>query len=222
MSTATTPRPGRTLSVRGGGGLSTRQRRPGWAAAALVLVIGLAVLAGWQYQKAGEKSPVVVVTGTVAEGHVITREDLSSVAVAGGVTAIGANGLESVVGQRAAVTLLPGTLLQRSMLTAAGSLTAAQARVGVALTSAQLPADDVAAGDTVQVLQLPPSGARAGATAAAPQLLVDAARVWSARADPGQSGGILVTLTVPKEAGAAVAAASGAGQVALVKVAAGQ
>jgi hypothetical protein len=55
-----------------------------------------------------------------------------------------------------------------------------------------------------------------------PLILAPAARVWSVRADPAQTGGSLVTLIVPQNAGPLVAAASGLGRVALMKVSAAQ
>ncbi len=53
---------------------------------------------------------------------VITRSDLSTVAVAGPVVAFAGARLPAVVGQRAAVTLLPHMLLQRSMVAAGAGL----------------------------------------------------------------------------------------------------
>ena len=78
-----------------------------------VLVIGIGAAFGYLYSSAGSKEPVVVVTAPVAVGEVIDRSDLSTVDVAGDLTAIAGANLNSVVGERAAVALLPGTLLQR-------------------------------------------------------------------------------------------------------------
>ena len=50
--------------------------------------------------------------------------------------------------------------------------------------------------------------------------MVERARVFAAREDPSQLGGTLLTLVVQKTQAVPVAAASGAGQIALIKVAA--
>lgn len=104
--TTTTPVP--TASANGhrpptgprvGEALPTRERRSALAALAVVLVMGLAALGAYLYMQAGKKVPVVVVTTDVPAAHTITRQDLSTVAVAGAVTALGAARLASVVGQ---------------------------------------------------------------------------------------------------------------------------
>ena len=72
--------------------------RPGGRALGAVLVIGLGAAFGYLYSTAGSKEPVVVVTAPVAVGEVIDRSDLSTVDVAGDITAIAGANLESVVG----------------------------------------------------------------------------------------------------------------------------
>ena len=70
----------------------------GWTALGAVLVIGIGAAFGYLYSTAGSKEPVVVVTAPVAVGEVIARSDLSTVDVAGDITAIAGANLESVVG----------------------------------------------------------------------------------------------------------------------------
>jgi hypothetical protein len=155
----------------------------------------------------------------VAVGEVIERGDLSTVDVAGDLTAIAGANLSSVVGQRAAVALLPDMLLQRSMVTAADPLPAGQVQVGVAVKGGQLPADGLVPGDRVQVLALPATQqSTTGGDAGKPLVLVESAAVFAAHPDPVQAGGTLLTLLVPAADGPAVAAASASGSAALVKV----
>jgi hypothetical protein len=196
--------------------LPTRQRRTGWTALGGVLVIGIGAAFGYLYTSAGSKEPVVVVTASVAVGEVISRSDLSTVDVAGEVTAIAGANLESVVGERAAVALLPGTLLQRSMVTDADPIPVGMAQVGVAVKGGQLPADGLVPGDRVQVLALP--GQVGAGTPAAPTVLVDAAVVFAALQDPVQPGTTLLTLVVPADVAPSIAAARATGVAAVVKV----
>ena len=132
-----------------------------------------------------------------------------------------------MVGQRAAVGLLPGTLVQRAMLATGPVIGPDQAQVGVVLKGGQLPADGLAPGDVVQVFRLPGAVAQnaaptdgSGQPAAGPvPALLAKGVVFAARPDPAVTGGWLVTVTVPAAAAPAVAGASGAGLVALVAVA---
>lgn len=204
--------------------LPTRQRRPGLAALGLIVVIGMGTIFGWLYTTAGEKTPVVVLAREVPAGQVIERADLSTVDVAGAVTAIAGTNLASAVGQRAAVGLLPGTLLQRSMLTEGEAIPAGQVKVGVAVKAAQMPADGVNAGDKVAVVRLggaqgaaQPAGASTAAVAA-PTVLAETAAVYSVRTDPTQSGGTLLTLLVTPDQALTIAEASSAGTAALITV----
>lgn len=197
--------------------LRTRQRKPGYIALAVALVVGLAAAGGYFYTVAGSKTPVVVVVNEIPAGHVVTREDLSTVDVAGGVTAVAAANIGTVVGQTATVTLLPDTLLQRSMVTDGPLLGADEAQVGVEVVGGQLPADGLLPGDTVLVLQLPDKS-QAGTQLEA-TTLVEKATVFATAADPSDASGTLVTLVAPAAAAPAIAVASNFKLVALVKVA---
>ena len=196
--------------------LPTRQRRGGWTALGAVMVVGLGLCFGYLYSTAGSKEPVVVLTAPVAVGEVIDRSDLSTVDVAGDITAIAGANLESVIGQRAAVALLPGTLLQRSMVTDTDPIPAGMAQVGVAVKGGQLPADGLTPGDRVQVLRLP--GQITGTDPGKPVVLVKVATVFAAHPDEVQPGTTLLTLLVPADVAPAVVAASAVGAAAVVKV----
>jgi hypothetical protein len=196
--------------------LATRQRKPGYIALAVILIIGLAVAFGWFYKSSGAKIPVVVVIAPVAAGHPVLRQDLSTIDVSGGVVAVGGDHMDSVVGEVATVDLLPNTLLQRSMVTSADTLPVGQAQVGVALKGGQVPAEGLSPGDSVEIVALPDKGAAGAAQSAS--VLVASAKVFAAVVDPAQVGGLLVTVTVPAADAVRVAQASGTGLVALVKV----
>lgn len=215
----TTTLPGVSVNARTAAPLPVRQKRPGYAAIAIVLIVGLAALGAYFYAKAGEKTPVVMVTNGVPAGHRITRDDLSTVNVAGGVTAIAGSHVESVVGQLAAVDLLPNTLLQRSMVSSASPLPAGSSMVGVELKPGQMPAAGVSDGARVQVLQLPNKDTTSATNSQEnASVLTTKATVYDSAPDPSQTGGTLVTLIVPSGEAAPIAAASSAGLVALVQV----
>ena len=207
--------------IRAGTPLPVRERRPAYVALAVVLIVGLAAVGAYFYTQAGKKTPVVEVVNHIAAGHTITRADLTTVDVAGGVTAVGGASLQTLVGLTAAVELLPHTLVQRAMLTDAPTLSSTQAQVGVQVKPGQIPADGLDPGDTVEVLQLPATAGAAPATAEAgptAKVLVDNAVIYATATDPSQSGGTLLTLVVPRSQVAVIATASNASLIALVRV----
>ena len=205
-------------SGRGSGPLPVRQKRPGYAVVAIVFIVGLGALGAFFYSRAGQKTPVVVVAKDVPAGHRIERSDLTTVNVAGGFTAIAGSNLDSVLWQVATVELLPGTPLQRAMVTSANPLPAGSSKVGVELRPGQLPAGGINDGAKVEILQLPNKNS---AAANAPQnatVLATGATVYESASDPSQTGGTLITLIVPSGNAPAIAAASSSGLVALVQV----
>ena len=89
----------------------------------------------------------------------------------------------------------------------------------MAVTPGQMPAEGLNPGDLVEVLQLPPKDANGGsASPAVPTVLAPSATVYSSTSNPAQSGGTLLTLVVPRSVAAAIAAASNAGLIALIRV----
>jgi hypothetical protein len=193
--------------------LPTRERRPGYIALAVALIIGLAAIGAYLYAQAGSKTPVVVVIKTVPVGHTIERSDLSTASVAGEITAIAGSSLDSIVGKTAAVTLLPHTLLQRAMVADVATLPTGQALVGVAVAPGQLPADGLESGDSVEVLGLPGKNSTSSA-----QVLASNVKVFSTADNPSTQGGSLVTLQVAGNAAPSIAAASNNQLIALVRV----
>lgn len=202
--------------------LSTRTRPKGYAALAVALIIGLGALGYYFYTTAGAKVPVVVASRDIAVGHTITRADLSTIEVSGGITAVGGNNLSSLEGQTAAVGIKAETPIQRSMVTTGSTVKAGQGLVGVATVAGQIPSSGLAPGDKVEVFSLPqkatdvaPSTSGSAASAA---VLVPSATVFDVRANPSASGGTLLTLIVPSTSAYGVAQASNSGLIALVKI----
>jgi Flp pilus assembly protein CpaB len=196
--------------------LPTRARRPGLIAAAVLLIVGFALTGGLLVSNAAGKTEVLVAAGPVPAGHVVTAGDLRAVSVAGGVRAIPAADLSTVVGRTAAVALVGGQLLNRDMLTEAAVPGAGQAMVGLALGPGRLPADGLAPGDRVQAIAVP-NAAAAGASLDAPRVLA-IGEVFAVRADAASGGDTLITLLVPTDAAGRLAAHGASDQVSLIKV----
>src|SRR3954447_1664994 len=169
-----------------GSPLSTRTRPKGYAALAVALIVGLGALGYYFYTTAGAKVSVVVAVKDIPVGHTIARSDLGTTEVAGGVTAVGGGHLSSLIGQHAAVEILPNTLVQRAMVTSGSTVQAGQSLVGVAADPGQIPSSGLAPGDKVEVLQLPQKGTSGGRSSAAASqaVLVPSATVYDVRANP--------------------------------------
>lgn len=204
-------------------GLSTRTRPKGYAALAVALIVGFGALGYHFYTAAGAKTSVVVAAQDIPVGHTISRQDLTTTEVAGGVTAVAGGNLSSLLGQHASVKILKDTLVQRAMVTTGSTVTSGQSLVGVAVVPGQIPSSGLAPGDKVQVLQLPDKGASSSGTtptsgsAAAGATLVQSATVFDVRANPTSAGGTLLTLLVPAADAFGVAQASNNGAIALIK-----
>jgi len=202
--------------------LSTRSRPKGYLALAVALIVGLGALGYYFYTTAGSKTPVVVAVKDVPVGHTITRDDLGTVEVAGRVTAVAANHVDSLVGQQAAVEILADTLVQRAMVTTGSTVKPGEGLVGVSAAPGQIPSSGLNPGDKVDVLQLPVKGTTSApstsGSAASSSVLVKSATVYDVRADPASSGGTLLTLIVPQDAAFGVAQASNSALIALVLV----
>jgi hypothetical protein len=155
-------------------------------------------------------------------GHTITRADLSTVEVSGGVTAVAGGNLSSLIGQQAAVEILPNTLVQRAMVTSGSTVQTGQTLVGVAADPGQIPSSGLNPGDKVEVFQLPQKGTSTAPTssgsAANSAMLVPSATVYDVRPNTSTSGGTLLTLIVPAADSYGVAQASNSGLIALVKI----
>jgi SAF domain len=221
-----------SLRFRGSG----HRRRPTIAIASLALVTSCVAIFTSLYLHAGNRVAVLAVARDVPQGHVVMSDDLIvvSISLSPGLSPVLAGDLRGVVGRRAAVSLLPGTLLGVKDLAVRQGPARGNAVVGVATKAGQLPAGGVATGDTVDVIF---TGSPATlATGAAPGV---AATSSSATSEQVEIGGILapnatvtgvaapsssspdtivVSVLVPSTLAPLVASASAAGQAALVLV----
>lgn len=219
-----------------------RRRRPGLLAGSAVLLTACSALFASAYLRAGHQSAVLAVAQPIAQGGVIAAADLRVVKIAasGLLHPVSATDAAQVVGRRASVALVPGSLLTPGDFSGAPAIPNGDAVVGVSVKAGQLPAEGVTPGETVDVVLTGVPGAPAVGSAAA----------VSSQAQGGQTGtsgstssfltaGVLapdvvvttespgtqanggtaeVSLLVPSALAPVLASASAAGQVALVAV----
>lgn len=210
-------RPASAPSVQAGSPLPTRERRPGYVALAVVLIVGLAAVGAWLYVNAGKKIPVIVMNRDVAAGQVIERDDLTSVSVAGGISAMNAERIDQVAGQTAAVSLVKDTVLLPSMFSNAPVLARGIVQLGVAVKPGQFPAGGLVAGDKVAVYRLPGDDKSDIETTR----LVGGVLVSAVTANPAETGGTVLTLDVQDAVAGDIAAAAAAGHITVARVSSG-
>ncbi|MEV7775411.1 hypothetical protein [Kitasatospora sp. NPDC086791] len=131
-----------------------RERRPGVAAFAVLIVLASALGTAVLVRQAGERVAAVEVTQQIAPGQKISASALTQVQVAkdSGVKFVPWEQRDLLISKyTAAVEIPPGTLLTGRMLTDAAGLAADQAVVGLALKSGQFP-PGLKAGDRVRVM----------------------------------------------------------------------
>ena len=203
------------------------QSPAGWSAGAaagqrsvpLALVGVGAVVAGALvflsiYTSIDSRQSVLVAARPVAPGQVIVAEDLGAADVAApeGTSTVPASDSAAVVGQTAAVGLVPGAILAPSQLGASSDLQAGQAQVGVALKPGQAPLG-LRKGSRVTVVA---SGDPAAGGDTDVSVLSSEAVVSDVGPPTASSATTVVSLTLPEGDATEVAAAGAAGRVSLV------
>jgi len=170
------------------------------------------------YMSAGSRHPVLAIAQPVQQGARITAADLRLVRVANdpGLSPIPAAQEAAVVGKRASVPLVPGTLLTPEDLSSGSLIGANQASVGLDLKPGQFPAG-LAPGDSVIVIQTSAQGQGTAATTGTTNVLVDQASVLSVDFPSASSGSSdeQVTLALPADIASQVVMAASAGEIAI-------
>ena len=222
------------------------RRRPALLAGSAVLLTACTALFASAYLKAGHQVPVLGISHAVPQGAVITSSDLTVVrlAVSGLLEPVPASESSQVVGRRAAVGLVPGSLLTMAEVASGSPVPPDAAIVGVSVKQSQLPAEGVSVGERVDIVLTGIPGSPAFAATGMPATssggqsaqamasplgnvspvvagAVIAGHVIVTAFTPGTAANgdaIAVSVLVPATVAPVVATASAAGQVALVAV----
>jgi len=131
-----------------------RRRRPGFAALAILLVVGAAAAAGLLAVRLDARQPVLVARHEIGVGQKIAKGDLAVAHVsAGGISLIPADQAGSVVGRYATQTVPGGRLLDTAMVGDQPALKPPGVAMGIPLKPGNVPASGVKAGDHVKILR---------------------------------------------------------------------
>ena len=196
--------------------LPTRERRPAMIGLAVLLVVGFG-LGGMKLLDArAAKTAVLMAAHEVPAGHVLVRDDLATVEIAGGIRAILASNINTAVGYTTAVDLTKGQILNKDMLTQDSVPKSGQALVGLSLKPQQLPAFGVMPGDKVNLIVVPATPADALDEAV---ILSTGATVFGVKTDESSNGNVLISVLVAEGEANKLVTYSSVGRVGLVKVA---
>ncbi|MGW3619653.1 SAF domain-containing protein [Micromonospora arida] len=145
-----------------------RRVRPGLLGLAVLLIALGGLGAAFAVTSVRATGSYLAVARPVEVGREISAADLVTVQVAGGqgLRPVPAARLDEVVGKRAAVALLPGTLLTLGQVTDDPLLGPGQQQIAIGLKTAQVPARELHPGDKVLLVSTPDKDADADPAAA--------------------------------------------------------
>ena|SRR5437763_4996663 len=205
----------------------TKPRRNGaLIAVGVLLVVGCGLVAAVLQMRASSKTAVLAVAHQVPAGQAIRASDLSTVSLSGGagLDAIAAADRGSVVGQTAAVPLMPGTLITRSELTKNNTVVKGKVVIGLSLKPGQVPTSHLKEGDAVLVVATGPATQLTGGAATAiggadrptGAVLVRGATVFAVDGTSRNSDNTSVSILIDEADAPAVAAAASVNQITLL------
>jgi len=121
----------------------------------MLLALG-AALSGLAVMSVARTAGYLAIARPVAMGAQITAQDVTTVELrlGSGLSAIASRDLDEVVGRRAAVALLPGTLLAREALTDKEIIGPGQAQIGLGIRHENMPALTLRPGDQVLIVAI--------------------------------------------------------------------
>ncbi|MGC4769147.1 SAF domain-containing protein [Micromonospora sp. DT44] len=145
-----------------------RRVRPGLLGLAVLLIALGGLGAAFAVTSVRATGSYLAVARPVEVGREVTAADLITVQVAGGqgLRPVPAGRLDEVVGKRAAVALVPGTLLTLGQVTDDPLLGPGQQQIALGLKTAQVPARELHPGDKVLLVSTPDDDATGAAATA--------------------------------------------------------
>ena len=190
------------------------RRRPALVAASVAAICLGALLAVWAYTGASTSQDVLAVRTTVHRGELITRADLMTVRISAdpALKPLPASAADTVVGKRASMDLAAGGLVTAEAVTSEVVPAKGMSVVGVSLPPGLMPAVQLQSGDAVRIVATP--GAQGDVETGTSPISIEATVV--AVRGAGDTGQILVDVSVPHDQAAELAARAATGKVALV------
>ena len=189
------------------------RRRPALVAASVAAICLGGLLAAFAWTSTSNTASVLAMRVAVERGAVIGPEDVMTVQVSTdpALRPVPASEASTAVGQRAATDIAAGTLVTLEQVSDAVLPAAGMSIVGVGLPASQMPGEPLLVGDRVRVVATP---GQSGEVTAGEQVTI-AATVVGVRVN-NENGQNVVSVQVPEQDAAELAARAATGNVALV------
>ncbi len=198
-------------------------RRPNvsWIVLGLVIVLASALGGAISIARAADRQPVLALGQPLERGEALTDEHLTTVHIAADedmpLTPVAQRA--ELVGLVARTSLPAGTLVNREQFTNGPVVPAGWSVVGLALEPGEYPTAALRAGDRVAVVQTPdPNGPRSG-LAQDTTVLSENSEVFAVEALSESTRAQMISISVPGDVAASIAAAAAEDRVRLVLVA---
>jgi hypothetical protein len=205
-------------------GRKTTNRNLPLVALGVLLVVGCAIGFSSAWLRAGGHQQVLVVTGNLSAGHILTSSDLKAVRIStgNGLSIVPASEASHLVGHPVALPLTSGTLLTKADLGPSAGPPNGQSVVGLALKPGQYP-PGITSGSQVLVVISGGSASSASSSSgsSSTDVPLNATVIGVEEAPVNSSDSVVVSLQLAEGGGPAVATAGSAGNVALAIVSAG-
>jgi hypothetical protein len=199
-------------------------RRPklSWIALGLAVVLAGGLFGAITLARVADREPVLALTTPIERGQLLTAEHLRTVNVASDeqLSLVALEDRDELIGLVSTSSLPTGSLLAREQFSDGPQLEPGSSVVGLELQAGEYPTRSLAPGDRVEVVRTPdPASARSDAATGASVLTGDA-EVFAVEALSETSSALMISLSVPREVGPAIAGAAADGRVRLVLVSA--
>lgn len=200
------------------------RRKPVLLAASVAAVVLGALMGVWAWSAMSDTEGVVAVRESVSRGETIGENDLVvvHVGVDPQLDTVPGEGLDSMVGQRAASDLPEGTLLTKSATTSKVVPSRGQSAVGVPVNADKMPGEKLRAGDTIRVIGTRGNSSQEGESAeqgepdAAPAEPTEVRTEVVSLEKGDQPGTTVVSVVVPETQAPELASLVSTGRVAIV------
>lgn len=194
-----------------------RRRRLSWIAIGVAVALAAGVLGAVTIARVADRQSVVALAVPIERGQSVTADDLTTVRVASDavVDLTPAQDLRGLVGLVATSDLPAGTLIQAGLLASAPVVPSGWTVVGLALEPGAYPTNDLAIGDLVTVVRTPDAVTGTAGADDKPVTLAQA-QVYDVQPLSDTAQTLMVSITVPEDRGADVAAAAAQDRVRLL------
>lgn len=196
-----------------------RRPRTSWIALGLLVLVGFGLFGAITVAKVAGREPVLALAQSIQRGEQLTAAHLAVVNVGtdDAVALVAASDRDDLLGLTATAGLEAGTLVTRSQFAEGPTVAAGFSVVGLALEPGEYPTATLRPGDLIVVVRTPATTPLEREDNE-PVVLVEAAEVFAIETLSETAHTVMVSIVVPEDAVADIAAAAASDRVRLALV----